>query len=504
MWNAGRRSTISEAESQIPPDGPKAATSLLSGTSVLLVGRLVVGVFGWLGQILITRRLSVSDYGAFALVFNLLGLLGLVADFQISRIVIGEILEAGDDLARVVSSFLTFRVALGALMYLLAVGFVLIGNYPRVVLEATLIGGLSFFIASATWALVTVSQAFLWLRTVAISMVVAQIVQFVVIAGLFAAHSHSMLQYVVPFVIYDLVTLVWMVVALRRVVRVVPRVEPAHWWRWLKDAAPLALGATLGTAYFRIDGVMLSKLGSLPAVGIYQIGYKFSDLLAFMAPALLGAVLPLLIRAWPDAIDSFHHTFRQAFIIFVAFGAFAVVMFSVMCAPTIHLLYKPGYWSAVRPARLLVAGQALNLFTQLTFVSLVASGRRKIYPIATLTGVIVNVTLNFILIPRYSATGAGISTILTEVIVLSILVSGVRDLPVRPLPWRAIGVVAVSAVALTAALVGLQTVMPWELAAALGFVLYPALLHVLRLDGPGGLVAFVRASRFAANEELAG
>src|SRR5450432_607158 len=127
MGHAGRRSTISEVEPQVPADGPKAATSLLSGTSVLLGGRIVVAAFGWAGSILIARNLSNNDFGAFAFVFNLLGLLGLVADFQISRIVIGEILEAGDNLGRVVSSFLTFRVALGALMYLLAIGFVLIG-----------------------------------------------------------------------------------------------------------------------------------------------------------------------------------------------------------------------------------------------------------------------------------------------------------------------------------------------------------------------------------------
>jgi O-antigen/teichoic acid export membrane protein len=496
MGQAGRRSTISEVESQVPVDGPKAATSLLSGTSVLFVGRLIVGAIGWVGQILITRRLLLSDYGAFALVFNLLGLLGLVADFQISRIVIGEIVDAGDDLARVVSSFLTFRVALGALMYLLAIGFVLIGHYPAVVLEATLIGGLSFFIASATWALVTVCQAFLWLRTVAISMVVAQIVQFVVIAGLFATHSHSILAYVVPFVIYDAVTLVWMLVALRRVVRVVPRIEVAHWWHWMKDAAPLALGATLGTAYFRIDGVMLSKLGDLKAVGVYQIGYKFSDLLAFLAPALLGAVLPLLIRAWPDARDTFRRTFRQAFIIFLAFGAFAVVTFAVMCAPTIHLLYARGYWGSVRPARLLVAGQALNLFTELAFVTLVAAGRRRLYPIATLAGLVANITLNFILIPHFSATGAAAATIITEVIVVAILAYGVRDLPIRPLPWRAISVVAISSAALAAALMAMRTVMPWELATVIGVLLYPALLHLLRIDGPGGLTSFIRSARF--------
>jgi len=69
-------------------------------------------------------------------------------------------------------------------------------------------------------------------------------------------------------------------------------------------------------------------IDNLKAVGIYQIGYKFSDLLAFMAPAFLGAVLPLMIRAWPDRIPEFRSTFRQAFIIFVAFGVFAAVTFA--------------------------------------------------------------------------------------------------------------------------------------------------------------------------------
>jgi O-antigen/teichoic acid export membrane protein len=325
-----------------------------------------------------------------------------------------------------------------------------------------------------------------------------------VIAALFASHSHAMLHYVVPFVIYDVVTLVWMLIALNRVVRVLPRIDLARWWHWTKDAAPLAIGATLGTAYFRIDGVMLSKLGDLPSVGIYQIGYKFSDLLAFMAPALLGAVLPLLIKAWPDATAEFRKTFRQSFVIFIAFGSFAVVTFAVMCGPVIHLLYEERYWHAVRPARLLVAGQGLNLFTQLAFVTLVASGRRRIYPIATLTGVVANVVLNFILIPRYSATGAGIATVITEAIVLAILASGVRDLPIRPLPWRSIAVVAVSSGALGIALLALRSVMPWEGATLIGVMVYPALLQALRLEGRDGLIGFVRQSRFSGFESSSG
>jgi O-antigen/teichoic acid export membrane protein len=502
MGHAGRRSTISEVESHGAFDGPKTATSLLSGTSVLLASRLVVGALGWVGTLLIARRLSDVAFGAFAFIFNLLGLLGLLADFQTSRIVVREVIDAGDDLDSVVGSFVTFRVVLGALTYAIAVAIVVLGNYPTVVVQGTLIGGLSFFVASATWALVTVSQARLWLRTVAISMVVAQAVQLAAIIALFVSHNDSLLRFVVPFVVYDVVTLVWMVIAVRRVVRVRPRLDGARWWRWLKEAAPLAVGSTLGTIYFRIDGVMLSKLGDggeagrLRAVGLYQIGYKFSDLLAFMAPALLGAVLPLLIRAYPDRVADFRKTFRQAFVIFFAFGVFAAVTFAVLCRPVIHTLFQPRYAGAVRPARLLIVGQSINLFTQLAFVSLVASGRRKIYPIATLCGVVVNVALNFALIPRYSATGAGVATIVTEVIVLGILGYAVRDLPIRPLPWRPVAVVVLSGAVLAAAILVLQPFVPWPVALIAALAIYPGLLHVLHLDGPGGIVAFVRATRF--------
>ena len=125
MRNAGRRSTISEVESQVPADGPKAATSLLSGTGVLFAGRLVVAAMGWVGHD--PHRpapLGPDRFGAFSFIFNLLGLLGLLADFQTSRIVVREVIDAGDDLDHVVGSFVTFRVALGAVTYAVAVAFV--------------------------------------------------------------------------------------------------------------------------------------------------------------------------------------------------------------------------------------------------------------------------------------------------------------------------------------------------------------------------------------------
>ena len=94
---------------------------------------------------------------------------------------------------------------------------------------------------------------------------------------------------------------------------------------------------------------------------------------------------------------------------------------------------------ATDAARLLVVGQGLHFFTLLAFSTLVAVGRNRLYPIAMLVGVVLNVGLNVILIPQYSYMGSGWATVVTELIVLMVLAYGVYRIPaVLPFPSRAI------------------------------------------------------------------
>jgi len=73
--------------------------------------------------------------------------------------------------------------------------------------------------------------------------------------------------------------LAWLVLTLRRGTGLRIGFDASQWWVWLKEAAPLALGAALDTVYFRMDVIILSIMVSSRAAAIYNIGYKFSDLL---------------------------------------------------------------------------------------------------------------------------------------------------------------------------------------------------------------------------------
>jgi O-antigen/teichoic acid export membrane protein len=258
----------------------------------------------------------------------------------------------------------------------------------------------------------------------------------------------------------------------------------------MKEVAPLALGAALDTVYFRIDIVMLSLLDTYRAVATYSVGYKFSDLLGALPLAVVTPALTMMVAAWPDDPGALRRTFRHALIILTVAAVGASVGFVIYAEPLVSLLYTDRYAGAADAARLLVVGQALHFFTLLAFSTLVAVGRNRLYPVAMLVGVVLNVALNVVLIPEYSYLGSGWATVVTEVIVLIVLGLGVARISgVLPFPWNPVGKCAVAGVLAGAVGWALLDRVPWPIGGAATGIVYLLAVHLLAVNGPGGLRA---------------
>jgi O-antigen/teichoic acid export membrane protein len=469
------------------------AGSLLWGAGGLAVSRYLVAMLGWAGTVVIARELSASDWGAFSLIFSLLRIVGFLGDLEVSRIVLSSLLDPEEDTGRTLGSYVVLRLLLGVAAYVVAVAVVVAGDYPTPLVLATMVAGVTLVLASASHGLRLYFESSLWLRPVAVALVVAQAAQLALTLALAATGHATLLWFVVPAVLFDVVVLVWELLAVRRAVGLRPRVQPRRWAVWLREAVPLAVGWALAEVYFRIDMVLLSRLGSLEAVGVYAIGYKFADLSGFVAPALLAPAIGLLVRAWPGRPEEFRRVFRHALVVLAALAVGLVIGFAVLATPAIEFFYGARYGDGAWAARALVTGKAVNFFTQLVFVTLVAAGRRRVFPVAMLIGLVVNVGLNLVLIPRSSYNGAAFATVVTELLVLAILsVSLGRLHQVSPLPLGSLLRILLAGGLMAAVLLALQELLPWYLLALVGAVVYLGALHLLRFDGPGGLLAVVR------------
>ena len=53
-----------------------------------MASRLVVAALGWAGTVMIVRNLSASEWGQFSFIFGFLGLLSVITDLGVGRLVI--------------------------------------------------------------------------------------------------------------------------------------------------------------------------------------------------------------------------------------------------------------------------------------------------------------------------------------------------------------------------------------------------------------------------------
>lgn len=470
--------------------GPKVAGSIFSGATLLGVGRYANAVVGFVGTVIIVRELSQDDYGKFAFVVSVMAIVGFVADLKLSREVLVSLFDGEDD---VIASYVGLRLAVGIVSYGILVAVAVLGPYPEVILGAAAVGGLTLIVLSVANAVRLLFEARLWMRSLAMAQFWGVVAQFLVIVGLVAADLATVVTLMWALVANAAVTLVYMVLVARGQTRLKPSRHGRQWKVWLREAAPLSLGVALDTVYYKVDMVMLSIIGTFAATGMYSVGYKFADLLGTAVPwAIMTPALTVLVRSWPGDRPTFHRTFRHAFLLVSVAGVMAAVGFGLVASPVIRTVYDEKYAPAGTAAILLVVGQVLHFYTALFITTLIAVKRNALYPIAALVGLVVNVGLNLFLIPRYSFNGAAAATVTTEVAVLVLLFPVIMGIEyVRPLPWRQLAKTAIAGVVMGLTGVALMRFVPWPVTGAVAAVVFLGALHLLRVNGAGGLRALV-------------
>lgn len=182
----------------------------------------------------------------------------------------------------------------------------------------------------------------------------------------------------------------------------------------LRRALPfgaLLLGFAL---YYRVDIVMLRWLRDESEVGLYSAAYRFVDAVILLAATLGTPFYPRLSNMMGQNIqgvrDLLETTWRPMFALGlpVAIGTFFVAR------PLILTLFGREFEEAAFLLQILIWGSLPILLINIPSHALNAADR--VWLLAGVFGLsaLVNVAVNFLLIPRWGAVGAGMATVLCE------------------------------------------------------------------------------------------
>jgi O-antigen/teichoic acid export membrane protein len=190
--------------------------------------------------------------------------------------------------------------------------------------------------------------------------------------------------------------------------------------RLISVAAPYAVSGFFVTAYYRLGGLILFRLGGATEAADFAAGFKVIDALQTLPAALLTVVFPLMSRALGttrrpagEAQQVFALAARCALLagVPVALGG------SLLSSRIVHLLYGSGYAHGAHLFSILMLAYPAICLGWILTSSIVSTGDTR--PLIPITGTVaaVNVGASLLLIPEFGAVAASAITTTTEVVI---------------------------------------------------------------------------------------
>ncbi len=183
----------------------------------------------------------------------------------------------------------------------------------------------------------------------------------------------------------------------------------------LKQSWPYAVLVLLTSIYLRIDSVMIERMlpnGNFES-GIYAQSYRIVDALSIVGYIFASILLPLLSKMLVQK-QNIYSIIRLAFKILVIPSIIFSITTSFHSSSIISYLYTDANHHSQYIFTILIFCFILTSGYYVFSTVLTANGNIMLLNKIALAGIVINIVLNFFLIPVYKGLGASMATLITQ------------------------------------------------------------------------------------------
>jgi O-antigen/teichoic acid export membrane protein len=182
----------------------------------------------------------------------------------------------------------------------------------------------------------------------------------------------------------------------------------------IKEALPFGLNFYFSTIYTFGDSVILAFLCADNVVGWYNAAYRLVFVLIFISTGVMKAVYPALSDFFVKDPVKFRKLFDKTFKLMFFLGVSCAAGVSLLSKPITAFLYGDQFTGTPPAMVILMWALACIFMTTVMTYTVSAANRQRFTTKVVGVGALLNIGLNFLLIPRYAHIGAALATLLTE------------------------------------------------------------------------------------------
>ena len=183
----------------------------------------------------------------------------------------------------------------------------------------------------------------------------------------------------------------------------------------LKSGKFFIISSMMVVIFAQTDRVMLKFMLGDTAVGYYSAAATCASLVGFVFVAIIDSLRPGIFDARKTDHAAFEYKVSQLYSIIIYASLTVSLLLAVFSHPIVRVLYGIDYLPAVNALRIIVWYTTFSYLGSVRNIWIVAEGKERVLWIINLSGAIVNVVLNFALIPLWGINGAALASLLTQI-----------------------------------------------------------------------------------------
>ena len=354
-------------------------------------------------------------FGQIAFVFAYLQLFQIVLDFGLHFILIREISQNLAQTNKTLAKFLGFKAILGLVIITGMIATTLLLQKPAITILYIVILGIFPIIVSTNELLRSVFRAHEKFKLDAITKITESTILLISVS--FGLYTES-----VPFTLagYSIASIAGLLIILflykKNNFQISFIFSKKTFLYIFKKSWPLALAGIFVIVYFRIDTIMLSFMTSDQETGWYNAAYNFIFTFIFIPSFIMMSFFPKLSQFAKKSITSLKKLYTQSLFLITGLAIILMGILFIIAPWAISRIYGTEFLPAVPVLRILTLAVFMSYVSHVWLFTLTALKKQIFYTWAVGFGMIINIALNYIFIPRFGIIAASWTTVITEVI----------------------------------------------------------------------------------------
>jgi len=395
------------------------SNKIASNTLTQILGRIVVIALALVSTKFITNYLGPGGTGFYTTIITYLSFFIVIADFGLFSVAVREISKNQGAYRKILSNVFLIRLISAITAGLLAVFIIFLTGYPAEIKYGVVIASLFLVFNLVSSVFDMLFQARLEMQKVALAEVISKI--FALLSVILSVYLNLGFYFIVGTVSFAAILnflIKWLYS--RKALSLTFRHDSSLILNIVKMAAPLGVVFIVNNIYFKIDSLMLFYYKGAIDVGIYAVSYRVLETTLFAGSYLSSSLKPLLSVSVNKDQEKTNKALSHGFI----FLLFMAVCISIVCVTfsreIILFLSNKEFVSGAKASVILGFAPIFIYLSGMMGEIMIARDMRKSMILISSFILIFNILLNMLLIPKYGFVGAAASTLVSEIILLTI------------------------------------------------------------------------------------